>query len=404
MNEIRLLSLKSIDDIKNEIIRIGADEQCIAPLSLKGKFYIFKISNLRPASCNIIKQAALSCGTDAAVHRDVITGKIERSNMLLFGTKRELERVSEKLKGQPFGLDIISKKLLVEIKPKKAKRFLKTAKREINISNKVLIMGALNITPDSFSDGGKFLAREKAIKRAIEMEENGADIIDIGGESSRPGSEPVPEDEELNRVIPVIKKIKGILKIPISIDTYKSNVAEKALDAGAEIVNDISGLRFDERMFDIVHQNKAALIIMHMKGKPKTMQDNPTYKDTIQEIYDFLKERTDYAMDNGLSKENIVIDPGIGFGKRQEDNLDILYRAGEFSSLGFPLLIGASRKSFIGRALDLPVEERLEGSLAACGIAIEEGVDILRVHDVKSTRRFVDMYTTIKLRGNSASD
>jgi dihydropteroate synthase len=402
MNEIRLLSLKSIEDIKEEIFRIGADEQCIDTLSSKGKFFIFKISNLRPASCNIIKQTALSSGTDAAVHRDVVTGKIERSNMLLFGTKKEITRVAEKLKGQPFGLDIVSKNLIEGINRQKANRYLKTAKRELNIANKVLIMGALNVTPDSFSDGGKFLTQKNAVKRALEMEKEGADIIDIGGESSRPGSEPVTVDEELKRVIPVLNELNGRLKIPISIDTYKSKVAEKAMDSGAEIVNDISSLRFDERMMDIVSQRKPGLIIMHMKGKPKTMQDNPSYKDTIQEIYDFLKERTDYALSNGLERERIIIDPGIGFGKRQEDNLEILYRAAEFTSLGYLLLIGASRKSFIGRALNVPVEERLEGSLAACGIAMEEGVNIIRVHDVKSTRKFVDMYMAIKQRDNGA--
>lgn len=404
MNEIRLLSLKSIEDIRREITKIGADKECVDSLSLKGKFFIFKISNLRPASCNIIKQTALSSGTDAAVHRDVVTGKIERSNMLLFGTKNEIRKVAEKLKGQPFSLDIVSKNLTAEINRQKTNRHLKTAKRELNISNKVLIMGALNVTPDSFSDGGKFLTKDNAVKRALEMEREGADIIDIGGESSRPGAEPVSEDEEQNRVIPVINELNGKLEIPISIDTYKSNVAEKAMDAGAEIINDISGLRFDDRMLDIVNHTKAGLIIMHMKGKPRTMQDNPSYKDTIQEIYDFLKERTDYALSNGIERERIIIDPGIGFGKRLEDNFEILCRAGEFISLECLLLIGASKKSFIGKTLDVPTEERLEGSLAACGIAIEEGIDIIRVHDVKSTRRFVDMYMAIKQRGNGASD
>ena len=222
-----------------------------------------------------------------------------------------------------------------------------------------------------------------------------AEIIDIGGESSRPGAEPVSVDVEIERVIPVIEGIKSKIDIPISIDTYKSVVAEKALKRGAEIVNDISGFRFDPEMVKIVERENAAAVIMHMKGTPKNMQDDPQYEDVIQEIYDFIKERARFLCDNGLGEENIIIDPGVGFGKRYEDNLDILDRIKEFRSLGYPLLVGVSRKSFIGHALDVPVGERLEGSLAACAFALEGGVDIVRVHDVKETRRCMDIVDCI---------
>ena len=259
-------------------------------------------------------------------------------------------------------------------------------------------MGVLNITPDSFSDGGRFFEKEKAVRRVLEIVEEGADIIDIGGESSRPGSEPISEEEELRRILPVLTEVREKIDIPISIDTYRGVVAEEALVNGAEIVNDISGLCFDKRMIDVILKRKAGVVVMHMQGSPKNMQDNPHYNDVIQEIFDFLKERTDLAIKEGIETEKIIVDPGIGFGKRVEDNLDILDRIQEFKSLGFPLLIGASRKSFIGCTLDLDVGERLEGSLASCAVALEGGVDILRVHDVSATRKFVDMFESIRGR------
>ncbi|TES94465.1 MAG: dihydropteroate synthase [Candidatus Cloacimonadota bacterium] len=396
--DIRLLSLKSLKDVRREISNIGIDSCCLNSLAMKCNFIVVKISHLKPASCNIIKQAALSVGTDAAVHRDVITGEKKESNLILFGSLKEIERIAEKLEGQPFNLDSISHKLRFLVNGSKGSRYLKTSSREIELGKKVLIMGVLNVTSDSFSDGGKFLEKEKAVKRALEMVEEGADIIDIGGESSRPGSTPISLDEELTRVLPVLDELKEKIDVPISIDTYKSAVAEKALESGAEIVNDISGLRFDERMVEIVREKKAGVVIMHMQGTPKNMQEHPYYNQVVEEIYNFLKERVKFAISEGIEDKRIIVDPGIGFGKRLEDNLEILNRIKEFKSLGFPLLVGASRKSFIGHILNLPVEKRLEGSLAACAIALEGGVDIVRVHDVSATKEFIDMFESIRGR------
>lgn len=398
MSDVRILSLKSLEAIKEEIHKVGVDTGCTDSLSKKGKFLVIKISDLEPAPCNIIKQIALSVGTDAAVHRDVITGKIEDSNVILFGSIKEIERIAEKIRKQPFGLDEISEKLVLLVNGKSKKRYLKTSLRRLEISEKVQIMGILNVTPDSFSDGGDFFDPDRAVDRALKMIEEGADIIDVGGESSRPGSEPVSAEEEIKRIIPVIERIRSKIDTPISIDTYKSVVAEKAIKEGAEIVNDISAFRFDPEMVKVVERENAAAVIMHMKGTPKNMQNDPHYEDVIQEIYDFIKERTRFLCDNGIGEENIIIDPGVGFGKRYEDNLDILGRIKEFRSLGYPLLVGVSRKSFIGHALDVPVDERLEGSLAACAFALEGGVDIVRVHDVKETKRFIDMFELIKRR------
>jgi len=263
--------------------------------------------------------------------------------------------------------------------------------RELNPDGRVLIMGILNVTPDSFSDGGRFLSPDAAVKRALIMEKEGADIIDVGGESSRPGAEPVPVEEELRRVIPVLERLRGKLRIPISIDTTKAEVAEAALRAGASIVNDISALRFDPAMASVVAEFGAGLVLMHMLGTPKTMQQDPHYEDVVREVREFLAERALYAQSQGIPREAIAVDPGIGFGKTVEHNLELLRRLPELVELGFPVLVGPSRKSFIGAILGLGVEERLEGTLAACAVAVVRGADILRVHDVREVRRAADL-------------
>jgi len=254
MSDIRTLRLKSVEELKSEMAKIGVDTGCIDSLALKGKFTVFKISNLSPACCNIIKQTALSSGTDAAVNRDVITGKKKSSSLLLFGSLKEIERVAEKLQGQPFGLGEISEKLLLNIRQNGETRIFKFAHRQMELGKRVYIMGVLNVTIDSFSDGGKYFEKSKAVEKAFEMVEDGADIVDIGGESSRPGSESISQEREMERVIPVIDELKGKIKAGISVDTCKSAVASEAIKSGAEIVNDISGLRFDERMKEIIKE------------------------------------------------------------------------------------------------------------------------------------------------------
>ncbi len=256
--------------------------------------------------------------------------------------------------------------------------------RSYNLSEKTLIMGILNVTPDSFSDGGRFFDSKRAVDRALQMEEEGADIIDVGGESTRPGSEPVPLEEELRRVIPVIEALAKRLSVPISIDTYKAEVAKRALEAGASVVNDISGLRFDPKMAEVVADSDAAVVIMHIKGTPKDMQTNPHYDDLFGEIIGYLREGIEIARAHGIGEDRIVVDPGIGFGKTAEHNLQIINRLERFSVLGRPLLIGPSRKSFIGMVLGgVPPSERLEGTAAAVAVAVLKGASIVRVHDVK---------------------
>lgn len=259
--------------------------------------------------------------------------------------------------------------------------------QKLSIGPNPWIAGILNVTPDSFSDGGKFFELERAVDRALQMVEQGARIIDIGGESSRPGSKEVPEDEELARVIPVIKKLRPLTAALISIDTRKSRVARAALDEGADLVNDISALRHDPGMAGVVARTGVPVILMHMLGTPETMQLNPKYDNLLSEIRDFFLERIKKAEEEGIAAERIIIDPGIGFGKNLQHNLTLLNRLDYFLDLGKPILVGPSRKSFIGLVLEEPVERRLEGTLAAAVLSWLRGAAIIRVHDVLETKR-----------------
>ena len=256
-------------------------------------------------------------------------------------------------------------------------------------------MGILNITPDSFYDGGKHNNEEQAIEHAMTMIEEGADIIDVGGESTRPNAEPVSIDEELKRVIPVIEKIRARSDVSISIDTYKARVAHEGCSAGANIINDISGLTFDADMAPLAGRLGTYVVIMHIKGTPKDMQKDPHYDDVVSEINDFFRGQMEVARQGGIAEDRIILDPGIGFGKRVEDNLRILKMLGEFKSLGKPLLIGTSMKSFIGYVTDSSVEERSEGTLASTVVSLMNGADILRVHDVKKTRKVIKLVRAI---------
>lgn len=264
--------------------------------------------------------------------------------------------------------------------------------REFDLAARTHIMGILNVTPDSFSDGGQFLDAGRAVDRAMEMIDEGADFIDVGGESTRPrghaygkGAEVVPVEEELRRVIPVIEALAARTSVPISVDTYKSSVAERALDAGAVMVNDISGFRFDPDMPAVVARAGASAVLMHIKGTPKTMQMNPVYKDLFGEVIGYLKEGIDLGKAAGIHQ--MIVDPGVGFGKSLQDNLDLIGGLSRLDVLGHPILVGPSRKSFIGVLLDLPVAERLEGTLAAAVACILHGAHILRVHDVREVWR-----------------
>ncbi len=266
-----------------------------------------------------------------------------------------------------------------------------------DLSCRTLIMGILNVTPDSFSDGGRHMDPGMAVEHALEMASLGADIIDIGGESTRPGSMPVDEEVETARTVPVIRAIRKKSSVPISIDTYRSSVARTALDAGADMINDISGMRFDAEMPGLAAVRKTPVVFMHIKGTPKDMQKNPVYEALIPEILDYLRGSIRIATGAGVERCNMIIDPGIGFGKTTIQNLEILRDLEMLTGLGLPVLVGPSRKAFIGKVSGgLPVDERMEGTLAAVSIAIMNGANIVRVHDVKEAVRAARVADAIK--------
>ena len=283
--------------------------------------------------------------------------------------------------------------------PRPAARRLRIGASSFDLAERVVLVGILNVTPDSFSDGGLYLDPDRAARRALEMADEGADVVDVGGESTRPGSLPVAAGEELGRVVPVIEAVRRRSDIPISIDTTKAEVARAAVEAGADMLNDISGLTRDPEMLNVLRHNKLPVIIMHSKGEPAAMQDDPRYDDLIGEISDFLRAGAEAALAAGAPPGGVVVDPGIGFGKTAEHNLTILKRLPELAALGYPLLVGPSRKSFIGAALGLEVDQRLESTLAAAAIAVANGASLVRLHDVKQGRRAVDL--AAKIRGAS---
>ncbi|MEW5803491.1 MAG: dihydropteroate synthase [bacterium] len=270
---------------------------------------------------------------------------------------------------------------------KRKKYTLPLHDRTILLGTRTCIMGILNITPDSFSDGGRYFALDQAIQRAQRMVEDGADIIDIGAESTRPGSLPVPAEEEIRRLLPLVVHLRKESGVPLSIDTYKAGVAQALLDEGVHLINDISGLAFDPRMASLVARYKAAVALMHIQGTPRDMQKNPHYQHLVPEITSYLQHSIDLALKAGIAPERIMVDPGIGFGKTVLHNLEIIQKLDQFQSLDKPILLGPSRKSFIGKILDLPVEDRLEGTAAAVAAGIMNGAHLVRVHDVRAMVR-----------------
>ncbi len=391
----RLLTINSIADAERELSNIKADPAGIAMMTPKMFSRSLLLKKLSCGQANIIKQEMLSLGGDAAVARGTVTCSIKNTDVILIGTMKQLRKLCRKLAGQPFGLPSLANKIeTLLVNHAVAPKTWKLARRELSLS-RPLIMGILNVTPDSFSDGSCFIEPQKALEHALEMVEQGADIIDIGGESSRPGAEPVTADEEMKRIIPVIGQLFGRLPCPVSVDTWKSSVAAEAVKAGAEIINDISGLTFDPEMALTVSKSGAGVVLMHTRGNPKEMQADTVYKDLIGEITTGLQQSVNLAVQAGIERERIVIDPGIGFGKDTSGNLEILRRLREFSGLGFPLLLGTSRKQFIGDILKKNVRDRIFGTACTVALAIANGAAILRVHDVAEMRDVADMAKSV---------
>jgi len=397
---IRKLVLKSKKQGLDEFSKIGAEPagqhimvSKIFPLTLKVKDVDYR-------AADILKQEMLSRGGDVVTSRETILKAKGLTDVIILGTKKSIESLIQKIKIQPFGLKKLSDELVhyfLSLREDRSAGIISIGKKEFDLKKSgPLIMGILNVTPDSFYDGGYYFSKDAAFKRAEEVCRQGAHIIDIGGMSTRPGSKPVSIDEEIERVVPVVRHVAKNYDILISIDTYRWQVAEEAAGCGAVMVNDISGLTFDKKMAEVVLNCRASVVIMHMQGTPENMQKNPQYQDVVDEIYSFLYAQSRYAVECGIERERIIIDPGIGFGKTLEHNLEILAKLSDFAAMGYPVLAGASRKSFIGSILGgIPAEERLEGSLAAAVLAYINGAGILRVHDVKQTIQAVKVAKSI---------
>lgn len=386
--------IRNCGDLEEIMEKIGVSPEGVELMSKKGRFYIIKIEGLPIKDAIILKQEALSTGAECALSWGVVGLNVEKTDALLMLTERQAEILMRKMREQPFNGKRIADEVEDAVKAYKKRKYrFRAGNRRLELP--AAVMGILNVTPDSFSDGGRYLEPERAVERAREMLRNGAEIIDIGGESSRPGSKRIDAEEELSRIIPVIEDIRDETDTIISVDTYKPEVADKALSAGADMINDIYGLR-KEGMAETAAEYGAGMVIMHMQGDPENMQNNPHYEDVVGEITGFLRNQAEKAIKAGIAPESIVLDPGIGFGKTVKHNLEIMKELDSFRSLGYPVLIGASRKSFIGKTLDLPVEERLEASLAMAALAVSKGVSIIRAHDVKETVRAVRMVMAVE--------
>lgn len=382
---LRLVRVESEKDAFRLITELGSDPAGVRIMSRKMVQLAVFAENVQARAAHIMKEVMLSRGGECATPKELLLAEgTERMNVVMIGTLTQLRRAAKNFSVQPFGLKALSRELK-EVLARAAgveARTLQAGGHALEIGGRTHVMGVVNATPDSFSDPGRFARAEDAREGALKMVEDGADIIDIGGESSRPGAEPVPLEEELERTVPLIQSLAGEIEVPISIDTCKAEVAARALDAGAVIINDISGLRFDPGMIPLAAEREVPVVIMHMQGTPRDMQDDPVYDDVVSDICRFLRERTALAIEGGVAPEKILVDPGIGFGKTVEHNLEILRRIEEFRSLPYPLVLGTSRKRFIGSILEKPPDERLMGTAATIAFAIARGVDVVRVHDV----------------------
>ena len=378
-----------------DILSCGADAASIPYMEPKLHHRNLLIQGVKLYAANILKQSMLSLGGDAAVHRGAISGKVDVSDCLIMGDLRHYRLLVEKLKLQP-GMADLAGLIEQQVFADDQGLSLKLLGKEYHWPDTPVIMGVLNVTPDSFSDGGAWLDPEKAVDHALDMVHSGAGIVDVGGESTRPGARQISVDDEIARVVPVIKKIASRIDAPVSIDTRNAPVARAAIDAGASIVNDVSALRHDPSMLAVVRSSGAGIILMHMRGTPETMQDHTSYRDIVSEIYAFLDGQIEQCLQAGVDPCSILADPGIGFGKDLAGNLRLIHHIDEFASLGVPVVLGHSRKSFIGAALDVPVHERQEGTDAVSAWAAIQGVHVLRVHDVRRTSRIRDMILAIR--------
>jgi len=385
------------DEFHEELKKLEVHPYGIELMLPKFDVLPLKIKQIDPRGANILKQEMLGLGGDAAVPENVLSFSGENVDVILMGTRKHYAHLVDKLHHQPFGLKTIGHQLkgLLE-REDHTPEALEIGDRIYRYRERTLIMGVLNITPDSFSDGGRFLSPGDAVGRGLAMVDEGADIIDIGGESTRPGADPVSAEEEMARVLPVVEGLRSKTKVPISIDTTKAVVAREALSAGAAMVNDISGFHFDPELPGLVAEAGVPCVVMHTSGKPKEMQARTLYKDLLHDVLNQLQQSISVGRSKGIKRKNLIIDPGIGFGKTAEDNLKLLKHLKIFQSLGYPVLVGPSRKSFIGAILDRPPDRRLQGTAASVAVAVWNGASLVRIHDVGEMKQVVMVADAIK--------
>lgn len=398
MSQIEILEFKDLKQAFREIGKTGADAEGVKIMSPKAVHRSIRIKDVSMPASQILKEEMLSLGADAARSRGSLVHADKSTDVILFGTLKQYKRLCKKLAVQPFGL----KQLASEI-DKCLRNYdsvphpiLLPSGKKLEFEDRTLIMGIINTSPDSFSGDGMELNIASIVNKAMEFNKAGADIIDIGGESTRPGAEPIEIEEEIKRTVPVIRTLSKELPIPISIDTYKKQVAETTIEAGAEIINDITGFHHDPEMSKLAARTGVAAILMHIKGTPRNMQDSPQYYNLMAEISSYLTQGLEIAAYNGMKEEQIIIDPGIGFGKTIEHNFQILNNLKKLKGLGRPIMVGTSRKSFIGKILDKDPEQRIYGSIATVAASVLNGANIVRVHDVRETADAVKLIDRIK--------
>lgn len=387
----RLLSRTNPKELQAEFNRIGVSPDGIELMSGKGEFIIIKVSKLTAQAANILKQEMLAKGGEVAIGREMAYLGEQKGEVIIIGTKTQYQRLLPLLSRQPFGLSALAQELSLLLENLQEPLSPLTIKNTtFEWGKKTYVMGIINITPDSFSGDGlwKEDVLDNVRRQAEAFLRDGADLLDIGGESTRPGSKVVDEDEEEKRILPVIEMLAKESPLPLSVDTYKPSVAKAALDSGADIINDIWGLQKYPEMIKVAAETGAPVIVMHNQAAPG-------YKDLMAEVASFLRDSISLAVSYDFPREKILLDPGIGFGKTREDNLILLNRLDELKALGCPILLGTSRKSVIGLTLNLPVEERLEGTASTVVIGIDRGANIIRVHDVKEMTRVARMTDAI---------
>ena len=383
-------------NLRYELKNIGVHQASIETFMNKSAILPLKVLKVRTPAANIIKQEMLACGGDCAVHAGCVVCAQDHSDILLLGTKKHYRLLLQKMAMMPyFGLPKIKEELQLFLENAPLKTIL--ADNRVLEYDHVVVMGILNITPDSFYADSRVRSIDEVINRAGQMLRDGAEILDIGGESTRPGSDSINPQEEIARIVPVVEALrKEYPQSILSIDTYHAETAEATLASGADIINDISAMEYDEKMIDVVVKNNAPVILMHMRGTPKNMQQNTEYGNVVEEVSKYLKERAEMLRGHNFPKEKIILDPGIGFAKNVDQNLKLMQGLSEMTGSDYPVLLAASRKSTIGKVLgDIPPEARLAGTIATSCQAVYAGANMVRVHDVKENIQAIRMLEAI---------